>query len=340
MVAQAVSREAASGHIRPFVPHRDLAGLASLIERSFGPELQVTGSHIVQDLRQMAAFGPLLRATGPFAAPFAGFVWVEEGRMVGNVSLGPERDGSRSWTVSNVAVLPEYRGLGIAGQLMDRAIAFAERQGVRRLQLEVRVDNAPAQALYKHRGFVVVDTVHELRLPRYGWATPAGRPPAGLGPARYAERRAIARLVDATSAAATASGAAIQGLRRGFAAWLAGRAAAFLSGERIHEAVGRASGEVVAYGYAATHPWRGPHEVGVYVAPSVRGAWEGPLLEWLLRRLRRTVPQAVRATISDAHPEAVAAARRLGFQPLRVLDHMVLDLAPRAEGAPSGARRS
>lgn len=323
MVAQALERQLVSGHIRPFAPHRDMAALAVLIEAAFGPELVATGSHIVQDLRQMAMLGPMLRTTGRVVAPFAGLVWIEDGRLVGNVSLSPERRDAGVWTVSNVAVLPEYRGRGIGGRLMDAAVDWARERRARRLILQVRTDNAVAVGLYRRRGFCTVDTVHEMGLPRYGWPATFGGTPAALRRPRLADRHAIGALRNTPETHPLL--------------WRAGALLRYVvTGDRTFEVVAAPEGEVVAYGLAEARALRGPHEVSVYARPAHRGAWEGAILEWLLARLRTGPAQQVRTTISARHAEALAAAEGLGFRTVRVLDQMELDLAA-AEPGPHAA---
>ena len=56
--------------------------------------------------------------------------------------------------VTNVAVHPEFRGRGIGERLMRELIRIAYRRGAARMTLEVRVGNAPAQALYRKLGFI------------------------------------------------------------------------------------------------------------------------------------------------------------------------------------------
>ncbi|NMB33294.1 MAG: ribosomal protein S18-alanine N-acetyltransferase [Clostridium sp.] len=56
--------------------------------------------------------------------------------------------------ITNVAVHPEYRGLGIGGQLLKNLILLAEEEGARAMTLEVRKNNNAAQNLYKKYGFV------------------------------------------------------------------------------------------------------------------------------------------------------------------------------------------
>ena len=54
----------------------------------------------------------------------------------------------------NIAVLPEYRRLGIAERLVTALCDRLTDNGVRSLTLEVRASNDPAKALYGKLGFV------------------------------------------------------------------------------------------------------------------------------------------------------------------------------------------
>ena len=75
----------------------------------------------------------------------------ESGRVVGMCGLiiGPFEA-----EVMNVAVHPDYRGQGIAGQLMDALLAAGEAHGVKEFTLEVRAGNAAAIHVYEAHGFV------------------------------------------------------------------------------------------------------------------------------------------------------------------------------------------
>ena len=55
--------------------------------------------------------------------------------------------------ITNVAILPAYRGRGIGTQLMAAVIAAAKERGATAMTLEVRPSNAPALARYHHYGF-------------------------------------------------------------------------------------------------------------------------------------------------------------------------------------------
>lgn len=75
-----------------------------------------------------------------------------------------ERDGrvvgySVAWAVgdeaelANLAVAPEHRGAGVAKRLVDHLLQAIEARGGATIYLEVRDSNAPAQGLYRSRGF-------------------------------------------------------------------------------------------------------------------------------------------------------------------------------------------
>jgi putative acetyltransferase len=52
-----------------------------------------------------------------------------------------------------MGLLPAYRGRGIGKRLLSAALAKARSNGITRVELEVRSDNAPAIKLYEHMGF-------------------------------------------------------------------------------------------------------------------------------------------------------------------------------------------
>jgi ribosomal-protein-alanine N-acetyltransferase len=71
-------------------------------------------------------------------------------RLVGYViafSVGPDAE------LLNVAVEPQSRGKGFAGQMLDAVLIELTGQGVRTAFLEVRESNGAARALYESRGF-------------------------------------------------------------------------------------------------------------------------------------------------------------------------------------------
>lgn len=70
---------------------------------------------------------------------------------VGTISLTRTGDVGE---IGNVAVLPEYRGQGIAGALLETALGYGKRQqGMSLFTLEVRAGNTAAIHLYESAGF-------------------------------------------------------------------------------------------------------------------------------------------------------------------------------------------
>jgi ribosomal-protein-alanine N-acetyltransferase len=55
--------------------------------------------------------------------------------------------------VTNIAVLPQYRGRGFGESLLSKMMDIARKLGTKKMTLEVRVSNMPAQSLYKKLGF-------------------------------------------------------------------------------------------------------------------------------------------------------------------------------------------
>ncbi|MCD4839823.1 ribosomal protein S18-alanine N-acetyltransferase [Neobacillus sedimentimangrovi] len=55
--------------------------------------------------------------------------------------------------VTNVAILPEYRGRKLGEAMMRKLMAVAREMGAKSMTLEVRVTNEVAQSLYRKLGF-------------------------------------------------------------------------------------------------------------------------------------------------------------------------------------------
>lgn len=137
---------------------RDLSAVADLIELCFADTMDNDGQRYIADMRRASRDDGFLRwasrMTETASLPLTGFVWEEDGRIVGNASLIPFRDrGRRIYLIANIAVNPEYRRRGIARVLTQRALKYGWDRRAAALWLHVRNDNPGAIELYKELGF-------------------------------------------------------------------------------------------------------------------------------------------------------------------------------------------
>lgn len=56
--------------------------------------------------------------------------------------------------ITNIAVHPEYRGIGIASAILEAILEICKAELISSVTLEVRRSNAAAQGLYKKYGFI------------------------------------------------------------------------------------------------------------------------------------------------------------------------------------------
>jgi len=131
--------------IRAFDIGRDLRPVADLISRSFAQELDYRGTAALREMRMMSHIGSLLkilnRSTGEFNDVFSGFVWVNENKVVGNVTVQRVDSIGRRWHIANVAVFPAFRGQGIASRLVQRAIEHIKEERGEWVSLQVHGTN-------------------------------------------------------------------------------------------------------------------------------------------------------------------------------------------------------
>lgn len=145
-------------HIRPLNMFRDLSTVADLIELCFSPTMDNDGQRYLSDMRRASRDDSFLRwasrVTETTSLPLTGYVWEQDGHIVGNASLIPFRDnGRRIYLIANVAVHPDHRRRGIARALTERVMNQAREKKASALWLHVRDDNPGAVRLYEELGF-------------------------------------------------------------------------------------------------------------------------------------------------------------------------------------------
>jgi ribosomal protein S18 acetylase RimI-like enzyme len=147
-----------NGHLRPFDLRHDLNDVADLVELCFADTMDGDGQRYLKGMREAARNSSLINWASMLIeqppVPLSGYVWEEDSRLVGNLSLVPFLlQGQRRYLIANVAVHPAYRRRGIARAMTTRAIEYARQHGAPSTWLQVRDDNPAAISLYLSLGF-------------------------------------------------------------------------------------------------------------------------------------------------------------------------------------------
>lgn len=155
-VSELLSTPAQNAHIRQFDPRRDLNRVADLVELCFADTLDQEGRSYLRHMRHAARNPGYLSVVSLRARiPLSGFVWEEDGQLVGNLTVIPYIFLRHSYyLIANVAVHPNYRRRGIARGLTLTALGHLRRRGAHAAWLHVREENSAARDLYRSLGFV------------------------------------------------------------------------------------------------------------------------------------------------------------------------------------------
>ncbi len=137
------------GNLRQVNILRDLPKIADLVELCFH-NIDREGKRYVEQMRHAGENRRRLQWTNA-DMPLLGYVWEQDGQIVGNISIVPFP--KRHFLLANIAVHPDYRQRGIARKLTARGIAFAHERGSNNIWLHVEKDNEIAIHLYRSLGF-------------------------------------------------------------------------------------------------------------------------------------------------------------------------------------------
>lgn len=158
MISALASQSISNSNIRKINISRDLDQVADLIEQCFPIHLDHDGQTYIREMRKTAremrvlGWVKSLPEFGSGKAP--GFVWEEEGRILGNLSLIQFKDqGKNIFLIANVAVHPDHRRKGMGRALTDHALAYLRQNHISQVWLQVRDDNPAACQLYRSTGF-------------------------------------------------------------------------------------------------------------------------------------------------------------------------------------------
>lgn len=316
------------GGIRPFDIGRDLRPVAELIAEAFASELDPRGNAALREMRVMSHMGGFLkllnRTTGDFNDVFNGFVWVEDGQVVGNVTVQRADRYASRWQIANVAVAPAYRGRGIARRLMDQALGYIRQGGGRWAVLQVYEGNRPARTLYDNMGFEYVGGQADLRLD----AVPSHHVLAAMdedvpnfftfGPGHWQE------LYELANHQLSAQAQWWRGVRRNdyqitmeqqVSEWFA----RVMGRRRVYRGCIQLSRRFEAAIVLTAQRWSDEHQIRLWVRPESFGQYETALLRWAVVTLDEYPRFPVTLELSTEHKQALAAAEALGFRVKRTL---------------------
>ena len=147
--------------LRPVNLRTDLRPLADLIELVFSDSMDSYGRSAIREMRYLSHMGyglKLISRMNDLALGISlGFVYIKDGKLVGNVSVYPAgypKAMGETWILANVAVHPDYQRRGIAHSLVDASLGMIRQRAGARVILQVNYDNVAAQRLYELHGFI------------------------------------------------------------------------------------------------------------------------------------------------------------------------------------------
>lgn len=322
MVAQTVQGTESYRGVRPLDPARDLRHVALLLEEAFRQDLGAF--HSWSRVPIVREIGAALLSTAFMPVPtesLRGFVYEENGQILGNVTLTLDDSRERRWMISNVAVAEKFRRRGIARQLMVAAVDEARARSAQWVILNVRPWNESAVHLYEGLGFETVDTETQYvrTRPKFFSAEPLP-----IRPLRNAELRAGFDLARAgmNEKLRMFRPPLISDFGVRFEDRIAEHALDFFILQST-ERYGYFENNVLL-GTATIHAQRvgTPHKLDVRILPAARGRIENGLVAAALERLKNFPERDIETRALASHEALVRAFIDAGFIPARGLTLM------------------
>lgn len=316
---QQANKQAQQG-IRPFDMGRDLRPVAKLIAESFADELDANGEAALRELHILSYMSGLIRllnrSTGDFQDVFNGFVWLEHGKVVGNVTVQRAGRHSGRWQIANVAVAPPYRGRGISRELMNAALEYIEESGGYWAVLQVRADNAVARGLYERMGFENMGGTTELWAPRVPGGVGFPSIP-GLQPFKAHHSRLLYDLVSSQYSAETQWWRAIRHsdfhvtIEQRLGEWLS----RVLGRQQVYRmAVRDFKNRFEAALILTARRWQGTHELQLWARAEAQERYEPRMAQWAMATLQRYPAWPVKTTLGTNQAAARQALETYGFE--------------------------
>ncbi len=152
--------------------------MTELMEVAFAEDAAREGRSLRDDVAGLKSLLPVLRilmtVRPSFEDKFYTLVRDIDGRFAAAITVSQQGNDRQRWYIFNVATHPEFRGRGLARQLITAALSHIRARGGKRVLLDVRSDNVAAYQLYRSMGFLHLETSTTLkgtlsRLPACDW---------------------------------------------------------------------------------------------------------------------------------------------------------------------------
>ncbi len=325
MVTHATSNSSTTPGLRPIDSMRDLVGVTRLIERAFADDMDAGGRSHMREMRWLGMlFGWMDWFSSPGQGFMPGYVWVEDGQIVGNVTVRKLSMLGRGWMIGNVAVAPQWRGRSIARQMMEASIELVRHNHGEWIALQVRTDNEIARKLYQTLGFVETGELVSFDRREIDWiARPAPITDQQVRPARASDMEQLYTL--AQSLVPDSVRWAEPVYRSLFDVSFERRLADWILGERhvwrVIEGSDRLRGAALLEIKSRRH-WARLH---LWAVPLHAGEIEDALIDSVLAELNRPIDH-IAARVPGEHIAGRVALTTRGFRQTRALTSMKLTL--------------
>ncbi|HZY40793.1 MAG TPA: GNAT family N-acetyltransferase [Anaerolineae bacterium] len=132
--------------------------MTELMEVAFAEDAAREGRSLRDDVAGLKSMLPVLRVLTKvwpsFEDKFYTLVWDTGDRFAAVITISQQGNDRQRWYIFNVATHPDFRGRGLARQLVTAALDHIRAHGGQRVLLDVRADNVPAYQLYRSLGFL------------------------------------------------------------------------------------------------------------------------------------------------------------------------------------------
>lgn len=311
--------------LRPIDVRRDIPQVVELLRLVFGNSLDSDERQAFGDMGSRPDI--LWRLDAAASRLTQGYVWLADGRVVGNLTLLPTKVFGR-YLVANVAVHPAYRRQGIARGLMDAAADEVRAKQGRVILLQVVKDNVGAVRLYESLGYrnlgnVTTWGVNHSRIRQITPAHTVEEMPdiVPLPARRWREAYdldVLALPADLNWPEPLAPDVYRQTLLR--------RIGQLFGGQQFESWIVRGQQRQLVGLAVIEREWSRAHHLRLRVHPEWRGSLERPLLAKLIRRMAYLPRRAVRVDHPENDQLVTELLREANFTSHRTLSYMRLDL--------------